>query len=164
MLRLNAPASTVPGAQQPSDAEVYKVLVLDHQTKDIIAPLLRVSDLRRHGVTLHLMLEAERHTISDVPAVYFISATEEHINRIVQVGTVLVTAKVMRVPCGAVSLSWSPDFSVLSKVLLRARFDAVTLRQDAVAGLYDSFHLNFVTYIPKPLMEQLAAGAALATL
>lgn len=88
MLRLNAPSSTVPGVQQQSsDAEVYKVLVLDRQTKDIIAPLLRVSDLRRQGITLHLMIDAERHSIADVPAVYFVAASEERIKRITQVST-----------------------------------------------------------------------------
>ena len=34
---------------------MYKVLVLDQYTKDILAPLLRVNDLRKHGITLHLV-------------------------------------------------------------------------------------------------------------
>lgn len=84
MLRLNAPTPTVPGTAQTPDAEIYKVLVLDRQTKDIIAPLLRVSDLRRHGVTLHLMMDAERHSIPDVPAVYFVGASDGAVTRIVQ--------------------------------------------------------------------------------
>ena len=87
MLRLNTQSSSVPGAGRPSDADTYKVLVLDRQTKDIIAPLLRVSDLRKHGVTLHLMIDAERHSIPDVPAVYFVAASEERIKRVVQART-----------------------------------------------------------------------------
>ena len=40
--------------------EVYKVLVLDRAGRDIVSPLIRVSDLRKHGVTLHLLLETDR--------------------------------------------------------------------------------------------------------
>lgn len=40
--------------------EVYKVLVLDRPCRDIVSPLIRVNDLRKHGVTLHLLLESER--------------------------------------------------------------------------------------------------------
>ena len=88
MLRLNAASQPVGAtSRSTSDAETYKILVLDKQTKDIIAPLLRVSDLRKHGVTLHLMLDAERHSIPDVPAVYFVAASEDRIKRIVQVST-----------------------------------------------------------------------------
>lgn len=39
--------------------------------------------LRRHGVTLHLMLEAERQSIPDVPAVYFVRGVEEAVERAV---------------------------------------------------------------------------------
>ena len=38
-----------------AEDEVYKVLVLDKYTKDVLAPLLRVNDLRKHGITLHLV-------------------------------------------------------------------------------------------------------------
>lgn len=47
-----------------SDTElvaVSQVLILDAFTKDVVAPLLRVNDLRRHGVTLHLALEVCTH-------------------------------------------------------------------------------------------------------
>lgn len=40
--------------------------------QDILAPLLHVNELRKHGVTLHMLLEAERQPIPDVPAVYFV--------------------------------------------------------------------------------------------
>ena len=36
--------------------------------------------------------------------------------------------------------------------------------QDAAASLYDSFHLNFVTYISAEHMQQLAAGTLLRLL
>jgi hypothetical protein len=100
-----------------SSAESYKVLVLDRFTKDIIAPLLRLNDLRKHGVTLHLMLENERQPIPDVPAVYFVQPSQPNVERIVA---------------------------------------------DAVAGLYESMHLNFTLSINSKLVEQLAAGVVKA--
>jgi hypothetical protein len=59
MLHLNAPpAANGRSAAAPATEEgYYKVLVLDAFTKDVLAPLLRVNDLRRHGITLHLLLE-----------------------------------------------------------------------------------------------------------
>jgi hypothetical protein len=41
----------VPAVTGPS---VWKVLVLDQQTKDVLATVLRVQDLRDVGVTLHV--------------------------------------------------------------------------------------------------------------
>lgn len=64
--------------------ELYKVLILDKFCKDIIAPLLRVSELRSQGVTLHLLLEQERQQIPDVPAVYFLQPTAENIEKVIQ--------------------------------------------------------------------------------
>ena len=47
--------------------EVYKVLVLDRPCRDIVSPLIRVNDLRKHGVTLHLLLETERWVSPPLP-------------------------------------------------------------------------------------------------
>lgn len=78
VLNLNSPQA--PGRDQ---ADSYKVLILDRYSKDIVAPLLRVNDLRKHGVTLHLMVEAERQPITDVPAVYLVQPTAANVERIV---------------------------------------------------------------------------------
>ena len=71
MLQFNAAANTL-----KKDDEIYKVLVVDQFTKGIIGPLLKLSDLRKQGVTLVLDLENQREAIPDVPAVYFVQATE----------------------------------------------------------------------------------------
>lgn len=55
---------------QPEEAP-FKILVLDEETKVILSALLRVSDLRACGVTVHLLLEAPRSEARDVPAVFF---------------------------------------------------------------------------------------------
>ncbi|KAF5837210.1 Sec1-like protein [Dunaliella salina] len=78
VINLNNPLA--PG-KDPGD--LYKVLVLDRFTKDIVAPLLRLNDLRRNGVTLHLMLEAERQPIPDVPAVYLVQPSTANAERII---------------------------------------------------------------------------------
>jgi hypothetical protein len=59
---LNLNASTPAPPQQKNDALpgsgagglVWKVLVLDEMSKDVLATTLRVQDLRDQGVTLHM--------------------------------------------------------------------------------------------------------------
>ncbi|KDQ63155.1 hypothetical protein JAAARDRAFT_75671 [Jaapia argillacea MUCL 33604] len=72
--QLKVPAATGP--------PVWKVLVLDQQTKDVLATVLRVQDLRDVGVTLHVQLHSVRPPLPDVPAVYFVSPTLANIRRI----------------------------------------------------------------------------------
>lgn len=79
MLHFNSKA---PGRNQ--DEESYKVLILDGVTKDIVAPLIRVDELRSNGVTLHMQLASERQPIPDVAAVYFVEPTEDAITRIIE--------------------------------------------------------------------------------
>ena len=57
---LHPDAAPAAGAAPAAAGGGYRVLVLDASTRDVVAPLLRVADLRRHGVTLHLQLAAER--------------------------------------------------------------------------------------------------------
>jgi hypothetical protein len=80
LLHLNVAQSAL---KQTSEDDLYKVLVLDSFTKSVIAPLLRVNELRKHGITMHLMLETEREKIPDTPAIYFVRAGEEAVQRIV---------------------------------------------------------------------------------
>ncbi|KIK70581.1 hypothetical protein GYMLUDRAFT_32622 [Collybiopsis luxurians FD-317 M1] len=63
---------------------VFKVLVLDQQTKDVLATVLRVQDLRDVGVTIHAQLHSMRPSLPDVPAVYFVSPTAANIRRIAE--------------------------------------------------------------------------------
>lgn len=62
----------------------WKILVYDATCRSIISPLLSVSQLRRRGVTLHLMLDSEREPIPDVPAIYFVAPTKENLAIIAQ--------------------------------------------------------------------------------
>ncbi|KAF5384990.1 hypothetical protein D9615_001187 [Tricholomella constricta] len=63
---------------------VWKILVLDQQTKDVLATVLRVQDLRDVGVTLHVQIHSLRPPLPDVPAVYFISPTLANIRRLAE--------------------------------------------------------------------------------
>ncbi|THH33124.1 hypothetical protein EUX98_g1077 [Antrodiella citrinella] len=63
---------------------VWKVLVLDQHTKDVLATVLRVQDLRDAGVTLHVQLHTSRPPLPDVPAVYFVSPTLANVKRIAE--------------------------------------------------------------------------------
>lgn len=51
----------------------FKVLILDSATQAILSSLLRVSDLRNCGITVHFLDSSERTELKDVPAVYFVS-------------------------------------------------------------------------------------------
>ena len=83
---------------------IWKVLILDELSKDVLATSLRVQDLREQGVTLHMSVKGFRSTdsssvaeipyrqlhssrppLSDVPAVYFVSPTLANIRRIAEV-------------------------------------------------------------------------------
>jgi hypothetical protein len=62
----------------------WKIMIYDAPCRTIISPLFSVSQLRRRGVTLHLMLNSEREPIPDVPAVYFVRPTKENLAVIAQ--------------------------------------------------------------------------------
>ena len=78
MLDLNRETADQRAQQEP----MWKLLIYDTYFRDIISPLLKVGDLRKHGVTLHLLLNSEREVISDVPAIYFVQPTRENIKRL----------------------------------------------------------------------------------
>ena len=63
LLHFNQPSST---AKSTTSDGGYKVLILDTFCKELLAPLLHVNDLRQHGVTLHLGIEAARQAIPEV--------------------------------------------------------------------------------------------------
>ncbi|RRT66875.1 hypothetical protein BHE74_00052976 [Ensete ventricosum] len=113
MLNLNQPPNPGGGISSGAGAtdEVYKILIMDAFCRAVLSPLIRVNDLRKHGVTLYFGIDKERQKVPDVPAIYFVRATPDNVERIAA---------------------------------------------DAGRGLYDSFHLNFSSSLPRPLLEDLA--------
>ncbi|KAI6211461.1 Suppressor of ypt1 [Aphelenchoides besseyi] len=74
ILNLNQPLS-----QSLAVEPVWKLLILDKFGQDIISPLIPVKQLRELGVTLHLLITSKRETLPDVPAVYFVSPTDDNV-------------------------------------------------------------------------------------
>ncbi|KAF8910017.1 Sly1 vesicle trafficking sec1-like protein [Gymnopilus junonius] len=64
---INTPGKATSGFKTPpvSGPPVWKILVLDQQTKDVLATVLRVQDLRDAGVTLHVQLHSLRPALPD---------------------------------------------------------------------------------------------------
>lgn len=89
MLSLNTQPSaspmddfSLPHAGSPSNQ--WKILIYDASCRSIISPILSVQQLRKRGVTLHLLLNSDREPIPDVPAVYFVRPTKENLAIIAQ--------------------------------------------------------------------------------
>lgn len=80
MLNLNEKPSQ-PASRSDSEP-VWKLLIYDGAGQDIISPLLTVKELRDCGVTLHLKLHSDRDAIPDLPAIYFLTPSDDNINRI----------------------------------------------------------------------------------
>ncbi|XP_050363928.1 SEC1 family transport protein SLY1 [Argentina anserina] len=110
MLNLNQPVT----ATGMVNDDVYRMLIYDRHCQNILSPLIHVKDLRKHGVTLYHLIDKDRDSVADVPAIYFVQPTLANVQRIVA------------------------DTSKL---------------------LYDSFHLNFSSSIPRALLTELASGA-----
>ncbi|XP_047073142.1 SEC1 family transport protein SLY1 [Lolium rigidum] len=114
MLHLNQQQSSPDGGGE-GEEEAYKILVMDGPCISLLSPVLRVGDLRKHGVTLHLNIDKARQQVPDAPAVYLVRPTPANADRIAA---------------------------------------------DAAAGLYASFHINFSTSVPRPVLERLASATA----
>ncbi|KAJ1515517.1 Vesicle trafficking between the ER and Golgi [Coelomomyces lativittatus] len=62
----------------------WKVLIYDDATRDIISPILSVTDLRDLEITVHMSISQPRQPITDVPAIYFVQPTQPNIQRILK--------------------------------------------------------------------------------
>ncbi|CRG97356.1 Sec1 family protein, putative [Plasmodium gallinaceum] len=67
-----------------SHDKIWKILIYDYEGQNILAPLLKVGNLRHHGVTLNLNIHKERNTIPEVNAVYLIDNNKENIDKIIK--------------------------------------------------------------------------------
>uniref|UniRef100_L2FLQ2 Golgi transport protein n=1 Tax=Colletotrichum fructicola (strain Nara gc5) TaxID=1213859 RepID=L2FLQ2_COLFN len=90
---------------------LWKVLVFDDLGRDVISSVLRVSDLRALGITMHMHIGSSRHAIPDVPVIYLVEPTPQNLQNITN---------------------------------------------DLQKGLYTPAYLNFLSSIPRPLLEDFA--------
>ncbi|EKX34589.1 Sec1 family domain-containing protein 1A [Guillardia theta CCMP2712] len=77
MLNFNNPVDS-----KTSWQENWKILIYDNLSRDMVSTLFKVADLRRHGVTLHLNLHADRQPVQDAAAIYLVEPSIENIQRI----------------------------------------------------------------------------------
>ncbi|EDR24293.1 hypothetical protein, conserved [Entamoeba dispar SAW760] len=61
----------------------WKVIIFDQFNSDLLSLQLRVGDVRKYGVTLMLNIKQPRQILDDVPAIYFIEATKENLDQII---------------------------------------------------------------------------------
>lgn len=67
-----------------SHDKIWKILIYDYEGQNILAPLLKVGNLRHHGVTLNLNIHKERNTIPEVNAVYLIDNNKDNIDKVIK--------------------------------------------------------------------------------
>ncbi|KAI1332538.1 sec1 protein [Xylariaceae sp. FL0255] len=96
---------------------IWKVLVFDDLGRDVISSVLRVSDLRSMGVTMHMHISTARHPIPDVPVIYLVEPNAKSLENITS---------------------------------------------DLQKGLYSPAYINFLSSIPRPLLEDFASQTATA--
>ncbi|GAO14377.1 uncharacterized protein UV8b_07553 [Ustilaginoidea virens] len=96
---------------------IWKVLVFDDLGRDVISSVMRVSDLRAMGVTMHMHIATSRHPIPDVPVIYLVEPTAQNLQ---------------------------------------------SITDDLRKGLYSPAYVNFLSSIPRVLLEDFAAQTAAA--
>ncbi|SOS78995.1 Sec1 family protein, putative [Plasmodium sp. gorilla clade G1] len=67
-----------------SHDKIWKILIYDKEGQNILAPLLKVGNLRHHGVTLNMNIQRERNSIPEVNAVYLIDNNKENIDKVIE--------------------------------------------------------------------------------
>lgn len=76
--------STAAASSPDLVATTWRLLIFDDWGRDIIAPLLKVGQLRELGVTLYLHIAAAREPVPGAPAVYLCAPTEANVARIAE--------------------------------------------------------------------------------
>ncbi|POR37237.1 Protein sly1 [Tolypocladium paradoxum] len=117
---------------------IWKVLVFDDLGRDVISSVMRVSDLRSMGITMHMHIATARHPIPDVPVIYLLEPSAQNLQGI--------TGDLQR---GLYSPAYINFLSSLPRVLLEdfATQTATAGTSDQIAQLFDQY-LNFIVAEP----------------
>ncbi|KAJ0406539.1 hypothetical protein ATCC90586_003518 [Pythium insidiosum] len=146
MLDFNAEATDSSLDSADRWGEQWKVLIYDRVCRDIISPILKLHELRKKGVTLHMLIDTERDAIPDVPAIYFVEPTRANIERIVD--------DCSKELYSAAHLNFAYPLSRESLELL-ARLAVEKGCASMIAKVFDQ-HTNFVSLEPSLFSLQLA--------
>ena len=141
------------------------MLVLDGTTRDVVAPILRVADLRRHGVTLHLQLAAERQVRMEEGGGEWWKTRGGGGGRPGARTTLFPSIENQHTPSPFPSLPPLPQPipdvpAVYFVAATPASIDRIAA--DAAAGTYEKLYINFCGGVPAPLLARLASAVAAA--
>ncbi|KAF9741439.1 hypothetical protein PMIN06_003371 [Paraphaeosphaeria minitans] len=164
ILNLNAPKQpsdedandALPAANTPILSEtgepIWKVLVFDDFSRDVVSSVLRVNDLRAWGVTIYLSINTTRHMIPDVPVIYLIEPTAENLQA--------VTSDLSR---NLYSPAYINFLSSVPRPLLEdfAQQTVASSTAEHIAQIYDQY-LNFI--VSEPDLFSLGMKGAYGTL
>lgn len=115
---------------------IWKVLVFDDLGRDVISSVLRVNDLRGYGVTIHLYVSPMSHEAA------------------------LVAEPLLKL-CRNINAQRHPIHDVPVLYLLEPTAANLSLiSTDLSRSLYADAYINFLSSIPRPLMEDFAAQLA----
>ncbi|CAI5759204.1 unnamed protein product [Candida verbasci] len=84
MLHLNKDGSPDLTLASKSEEIIWKVLILDSKSTQILSSILRVNDLLKCGITVHSLINSKRSNLPDVSVIYFIEPTIENIQIIIE--------------------------------------------------------------------------------
>ncbi|OAA33281.1 SNARE docking complex subunit [Moelleriella libera RCEF 2490] len=117
---------------------IWKVLVFDDLGRDVISSVMRVSDLRSMGITMHMHIGTSRHPIPDVPVIYLVEPNAQNLRGI--------TDDLQK---GLYSPAYINFLSSLPRLLLEefATQTATAGTSDKIAQLFDQY-LNFIVAEP----------------
>ncbi|GKU18737.1 unnamed protein product [Fusarium langsethiae] len=117
---------------------IWKVLVFDDLGRDVISSVMRVSDLRAMGVTMHMHIGGARHPIPDVPVIYLLEPNAQNLQAI--------TSDLQK---GLYTPAYINFLSSLPRVLLEdfATQTATAGTSEHIAQLFDQY-LNFIVAEP----------------
>ena len=120
---------------------IWKVLVFDGMGRDVISSVLRVNDLRTWGITIHLYA-----SLSKLPPCFLC-----FLDVILMPNPIYRNINSQRYPI--------PDVPVVYLVEPNeANTQAIT--RDLSAGLYSPAYVNFLSSVPRPLLEDFASQIA----
>ncbi|KAF2643564.1 Sec1-like protein [Massarina eburnea CBS 473.64] len=164
ILNLNAPkqpadtddATAVQPANSPILSEtgepIWKVLVFDDFSRDVVSSVLRVNDLRAWGITIYLPIGTTRHMIPDVPVIYLIEPTSANLQ--------IITSDLSR---SLYSPAYINFISSVPRPLLEdfATQTVTSGTTEHIAQIYDQY-LNFI--VSEPDLFSLGMNGAYGTL
>ncbi|CAI6002289.1 unnamed protein product [Closterium sp. NIES-64] len=151
MLNLNSPVTVTVGGGLASDGDVYKVLLLDKYSRDLISPLLKSLSLILDVPTAHHFLPCSPFSTLLFPSPTLLSLPNPPVS----------PPTLFPLPHPPFSLPHPPlsPSSPLPAVyfLQPTAGNMQRLVLDATRGTYDKMHLNFTSSVPRLLLEDLAA-------